>query len=398
LKKKTKKYGKRILIIAPQPFYEDRGTPIAIYETLVTLNELGFNVDLATYPVGSEVNLPGTNIFRTANPFRYRNVRISFSFPKLVLDMCLLATVLRLLNRNQYDCIHGVEEGAAIALICKRLFSIPVIYDMQSSMPEQLRDFKFFKAGFGRWLALSLERWLIRNVNFIVASRGLAPHVLSIEPGKAVLECTFEGNTPIPRDENMAGAIGTLGHPTVMYTGNFAPYQGLDNLMEAIALVCEEIPNVLFLIVGGTSAEISRLSRLLNRYKLAGCVKMVKRKPRTEMPYYIALADVLVLPRLEGKNIPLKLYDYLRSGTPIVATDISAHRALLSEETAILVKPDSESISDGIIRAFKDTEYAKKIASAAKATISREDMKPLEQTIANAYNFVFRSIVKKAVE
>ena len=76
----------RILFIAPQPFYEDRGTPIAIHNTLAALNELGFAVDLATFPLGSEVNLPGINIFRTTNPFKYRNVPIGISFPKMLLD------------------------------------------------------------------------------------------------------------------------------------------------------------------------------------------------------------------------------------------------------------------------------------------------------------------------
>ena len=395
MKKNAKKDGKRILLIAPQPFYEDRGTPIAIQDTLVALSALGFKVDLATFPIGSEVALKGVKLFRTANPLGFQSIPIGFSIRKVVLDICLLSTVFRLAKKKYYDCVHGVEEGAALGLACKVFFGIPVIYDMQSSLPEQLREVMCFKVGPGRWLSLCLERWLVRKADCIVASKGLADHVQSIEPGKAVFECAFDGYDPIKRDENMAKTVGTFGRPTVIYTGNFAPYQGLDILMESITLVRAEIPNVIFLLVGGTGNEIIRLSRLLDRYKLDGCVKMLERRPRMEMPDYMALADVLVLPRLVGKNAPLKLYDYLKSGTPIVATDIPAHRVLLSEETAILVRPDSRSISDGILQALKHTQRANKFVSATKNSIRCKEMKPLAQTIAEAYGFVFRSMFEK---
>jgi glycosyltransferase involved in cell wall biosynthesis len=377
-----------VLFIAPQPFYEDRGTPIAVYEVLEAMCELGFKVDVATYPVGIETGIPGIRLFRTANPLRYRSVPIGLSMRKVVLDICLLTTVLRLVKQNHYDCVHGVEEGAAMALVCKTLFGIPVIYDMQSSLPEQLRKERWFKAGPGRWLSLLFERWLIRSADCIVASRGLAPHVCSIDPQQAVFDCFFSGQSPRPRNEQLAKDLGVFDRPAVLYTGNFTPYQGLEILMEVAANVREEIPEVLFLLIGGTEVEISHLSRLIEQQRLVDTVHVHPRRPRKEIPDFLALAHALVLPRSSGENVPLKIYDYLKSGKPVVATDIPAHSAVLSEETAILVEPTAEALSKGILLALKDTELSKKIATAAKTLAVIKDIKPLRETIAEAYRHI----------
>ena len=384
----------RTLFIAPQPFYEDRGTPIAIHNTLDALKELGFTVDLATYPVGSEVNLPGINIFRTTNPFKYRNVPIGFSFPKMLLDISLFATVLRLIARKQYDCIHGVEEGAAIALFCKRLFGIPVIYDMQSSLPEQLREVRGFKAGPGRWLSLSFERWIVRNADCIIASRGSASHVLSIEPGKAVFEGFFKGSVACQKNEELAKSLGVFGYPTIVYAGNFAPYQCLEVLLEATVMVRAEIPEVMLILVGATETEFVHYSKMVKKRKLEDTVKLHLRRPRHEIPKFLSLADVLVLARTRGKNAPLKLYDYLQSGKPIVATDIPAHSSLLTEKKANIAEPNAGGLSRAIIYALRNPDYANKIAFAAKDSIQTNPLKPLHMALAEAYQIIAAKVPK----
>ena len=81
--------GRRILVVAPQPFYEDRGTPIAVRQVLQALGELGRSVDLLTFPIGTDVGIPGLRIFRSANPFGFERVPIGLSFRKVILDVPL---------------------------------------------------------------------------------------------------------------------------------------------------------------------------------------------------------------------------------------------------------------------------------------------------------------------
>jgi glycosyltransferase involved in cell wall biosynthesis len=383
----------RVLLIAPQPFYEDRGTPIAVHQTLVALSKLGFKVDLATFPVGSEVDLPNVRIVRTANPLCFRSVPIGFSFQKIVLDLCLLFTVLRLARRKNYICAHGVEEGAGLALVCKVLFGTSVVYDMQSSIPEQLRHVRGFRRGPGRWLALLFERWLVKGANSIIASSGLKQRVLSIQPEKKVFECAFEGCNPTSKNEELAGRLGILNRPTVVYTGNFAPYQGLEKLLDAAILVRQELPEVAFVLVGGTGPEISRLNLLVEARELTNNVQLIQRQPRENMPDYLALANVLVLARSNAENTPLKLFDYLKGEKPIVATDIPAHRAILSEKTAILVAPTANALARGILLALKNNSYTKKIAPSVLSVAESGTNMTLQETIAEAYNLIRGSSV-----
>jgi glycosyltransferase involved in cell wall biosynthesis len=379
---------RRILFIAPEPIYEDRGTPIAVNETLGALSKLGYIVDLATFPLGSEVAHPKIRVLRTWNPFKYKHVPIGFSLRKVVLDLCLLLTSLRMTMRNHYDCVHGVEEGAGIALVIKALFGVPVIYDMQSSLPEQLKKIRGFDKGPGRQLALLLERLLIKHADAIMTSCGLPSHVLSIDPEKQVVECMFSGQEAGSFNRELAECLGIFQRPTVVYVGNFAAYQGIEELIETAATVTKEIPEVVFLLVGGSAIEIGYLSKLIRKQGIANNVHLYGQQARCELPAYLALADALVLPRMRGKNAPLKLFDYMKSGKPIVATDIPAHRALLSERTAILVRPDPQALAAGIVRAMRDRTLAHEVAQRALAVARLNDKASLLEAIAELHDVV----------
>ncbi len=84
----------RILMIAPEPFFEPRGTPFSEYHRIRALLDLGHTVDLVTYPFGKDVTLPGLRIFRAARPPFITRVKIGPSPAKLFLDMTLTLTAL----------------------------------------------------------------------------------------------------------------------------------------------------------------------------------------------------------------------------------------------------------------------------------------------------------------
>ncbi len=96
-------------------------------------------------------------------------------------------------------------------------------------------------------------------------------------------------------------------------------------------------------------------------------VLIVPRVDRAETPAYLALADVLVSPRIHGDNLPLKAFDYLITAKPIVASDIPAHRALLDEGVALLAPPTADGFADAICRVLEDGELSKSLESGARA-------------------------------
>jgi glycosyltransferase involved in cell wall biosynthesis len=379
-----------VLMIAPQPFYEDRGTPIVILEELKVLSRLGYQVDVATYPIGIDIDLSGINIIRAANPLKFRSVAVSFSVRKVVLDLLLFFTVLHLLYRKRYDCIHGVEEGAAIALICKAIYRTPIIYDMHSSLPDQLTKVKFFRIILGQKIAKYFEKFLFAGVDAVIASAGLASYVITKAPNRAVWECYFPPAKSTTNKESLARKLQINRRQTIVYAGNFSAYQGLDVLIEAAAILKAEIPNIAIILVGGSEFDIRPLAHLVEKNKLNGTVQLYARVSRSKVSDYLAIADVLVLPRQYGMNAPLKLFEYMTSNKPIVATNIPAHTVLLDEHSAVLVKPEAEALAQGLGRVIQDKELAYKLAMRAGRAAHAFKKQSLGQTLNNSYRFAMK--------
>jgi hypothetical protein len=128
----------RILLLAPEPFYEDRGTPIAVALVLKVLSERGTSVDVVTYHEGRDLDLEHVTLHRIPRVPLVRGIRPGFSWKKVVCDVFVLVAALRLAARHRYDLIHAVEEAVFIALLLKWLFRIPYVYDMDSSLAQQL--------------------------------------------------------------------------------------------------------------------------------------------------------------------------------------------------------------------------------------------------------------------
>jgi glycosyltransferase involved in cell wall biosynthesis len=389
--KKTKP-SKKVLLVAPQPFYEDRGTPIVILEELKILCHLGYQVDVATFPIGLDIKLPGVNIIRTINPLKFKSVAVGLSFRKLMMDLFLLFTVLRLTKREAYHCIHGVEEGAAIAIVCKTFFGIPIIYDMHSCIPDQLSKFKYFREGsLGGKIAICFESFLINRADAIIASTGLAGHVLSKDPQKQVWECNFPSiKTSVENNESLARKNNIDNRPTIVYTGNFSSYQGLDLLIEAAKLIRLTIPDIQIVLVGGSKLDSQALNSLIERYNLEGNVKLYNRVPRKKVADFLRIADVLVLPRRHGKNVPFKLFEYMSSKKPIVATNIPAHSALLNDQIAFLVKPEAASLAKGLVCVINDKKLASRLASSSFEASTNLKKLSFQETLSKSYRFTIR--------
>jgi glycosyltransferase involved in cell wall biosynthesis len=361
----------RVLVVAPEPFYEDRGTPIAVCQLLQALSLLSYEVDVLTYPIGRSIEIPHVRYFRSPNPLRLRRVPVGFSLRKLALDATLVTEMLYRLATGAYRCIHAVEEAAFPAALLGRRFGVPVIYDMQSSLPEQMARHAAFRGAPAQWALRWLEGWLLRQVDSVVSSAGLAARVRALAPTVRLREWEYSGTLPAASPEEAAALRRNLGIPdgrqVVVYSGTFEPYQGLPELLAAIPLVLREVPGVTFVLVGASESGGTTMERGHADLVRNGNLRVVKRQPRERIPAFLAQADVLVSPRAYGDNLPLKIFDYLAAGKPIVATDIAAHRAALTEERALLTGLWSPDIAHGIVRLLEDAELAAGLAAAGQA-------------------------------
>jgi glycosyltransferase involved in cell wall biosynthesis len=360
----------RILMIAPEPFFEPRGTPFSEYHRIRALLELGHSVDLITYPFGRDVDLPGLRIFRCTRPPFVRHVRVGPSAAKLALDVTLTAAAVRRAATDRYDAIHSHEEGAGIGVLLAAVTGLPHLYDMHSSLPQQLSNFGFSRSRIMRWIFERFERLAVtRSKVIIVICPELQRRVREIAPGA---DPVLIENAPGADD---AGAVSpeairerfgiARDAALVVYTGTFEAYQGLDLLFEAAAIVGRARPEVRFLLAGGTPPQVDAARAAADRAGAGRMIVFAGERPSEEIPSFLAAADVLVSPRSRGTNTPLKIYQYLRSGRPIVATRLLTHTQVLDDDVAILTEASAAAFAEGILRALQDPSSASAIGARA---------------------------------
>lgn len=361
---------RRVLIVAPQPFYQDRGTPICVRQVIDALVQLEYQVDILTYPVGGDLTGRPVRVIRSSNPFRITHVPVGFSFRKVLLDTTLFPQLRRLLRSGRYDAVHAVEEAAFPAAFWGQRYGVPVIYDMHSSMAEQMSDLAPFRNGMARMAFRRMERWLLERATRVISSAGLAARVREVAPGARVREWEFSAEFPPTSREEVELLRATLqiepNQKVVLYSGTFERYQGLSLLLKAVPQVLAREPSAVFVLVGvdgeHAASRIEKIAHEIPGHRL----RLVPRQPREKIPAFFALAEVLVSPRVYGGNLPLKVFDYLAAGRPIVATNIPSHRSVLNDERAILVPPEPEPLARAITRVLQHPEIALGMASAGK--------------------------------
>ena len=362
----------RILMLAPEPFFEPRGTPFSEYHRIKALCGLGYRIDLVTYPFGRDVRIPNLEIFRCARPPFVQGVRIGPSAVKLLLDAMLTFTAVRRAQARRYDAIHSHEEAGFIGLWLARWLNVPHLYDMHSSLPQQLGNFGYTRSTIARRLFERIETRMIAESRVIITicqelqdtavALGAADRASLIEN---VMGGDVDGGVPLPADEVRKHYNLESDQPVVLYTGTFEPYQGLDLLTEAAAVLRVTHPEARVLVVGGTSEQAEQARR--HAEGAGSRMIFTGQRPAREIPGFVAACDILVSPRTSGTNTPLKIYSYLRSGRPIVATDLRTHTQVLSPDAALLVPPKATALAAGLARLIDHPAERDRLAGAARA-------------------------------
>jgi glycosyltransferase involved in cell wall biosynthesis len=139
--------------------------------------------------------------------------------------------------------------------------------------------------------------------------------------------------------------INPAGKKIIMYTGTLEAYQGIPLLLESLRLLGDDFSLVL---IGGKENQVEKLNRQILEMKLEKRVMLLGQKRSSDIPYYLQAASVLVSPRIMGTNIPLKIYSYLASGVPVVATDLVTHTQSISKDIAILAAAEAETFAAAI--------------------------------------------------
>ena len=381
---------KRVLMIAPQPWFQPRGTPFSVLHRIKALSLLGHQIDLCTYPIGQNIDIPNLTIHRSARVPFVKSVKIGPSKTKLLLDGPLLQLTRRLLTRHEYDWIHSHEEGAFWGAWLAARHGIPHLYDMHSSLPQQLDNFKFTRLSFALRLFEKLEAYVIRNSSGVITiCPELQQYVETHFPDRPslLIENVADNSIVFPPtlsdQQQLKGKYNLPDKPLVLYYGTFEPYQGIDLLIRSAYAVIQRFDKAVhFVLIGGNEQQVSFYQALAAANGVAQHFTFTGFLQPEWIPAFVNMASVLVSPRLKGTNSPLKIYSYLRSGVPVVATRHITHTQLLSDREAFLSDIDAESFSLTLIESLTNQTRRKSLVkNAAKLAEEKYSYKDyLEKT------------------
>ncbi len=248
----------------------------------------------------------------------------------------------------------------ALPLLAATVFTRKVIWELHDFTPSIER---------------LLRRWQHRFAGFVVTNQwkkdqlvekiGISPERIHVAPNGVDLHYFSE---PFDRESFRETHGWNRDEKIVMYVGKFYAWKGVQTLLAAARLLPAGFRVV---CVGGTVQEAEALAG----EKLSANVECIAHVPHHDVSKYLRAADILSLPNSamteESKytTSPIKSFEYMASGIPIVASDLPSIREILSDETAVFVPPDdAASLVEAILGACDKIEPAKERADRAKET------------------------------
>lgn len=369
----------RVLVIAPQPFFSARGTPFSVYYRTRVTAELGLTIDLLTYGEGQDVTIPNTKIIRIPHIPLLGPVKTGPSLQKFFLDGFIILWTIALLVRNRYDIVHAHEESVFFCRFLKPLFRFKLIYDMHSSLPQQLTNFNFSRSRFLIGTFQYLENQALQSADAVITiCPDLEDYALGVMKDtdkhflieNSIFEPVQLASSPVQSADSSAADRLVNALPTdkrlIVYAGTLEHYQGIGLTLNAMKRVIEQCTDAFLLVVGGTPQQADKYRKDATMLGLADDCLFTGRLSQSAANALIDKATLLLSPRTEGTNTPLKIYQQLASRIPLVATDIYSHTQVLNDEVAFLAQPTPEAFGDAIVRALRNTAEAERKAVNAE--------------------------------
>jgi glycosyltransferase involved in cell wall biosynthesis len=379
----------RILYLADIRFPLERANGIQTMETCYALGERGHHVELVVRP---DTHTPARS------PFDYYGLpplerlvieRAPVNGPAAARRLGYLAFAAgRAAGRVRADIVFTRDLGVASLLLrLPRALRPPTVYESHGYAPDVAAALPDLVATARTSPARKLRRLANREARVWRSADGYVTITAALAADLAARFGERQHLTVIPDGARGAGlgtrdsgvgardsglGIRDSGSPIVAYAGHLYTWKGVDLLLEALALV----PDVRGLIVGGHAAEpdLARVRALAERLGIAGRVTFTGMIEPARVAGLLRSAAILALPNPASAisnrfTSPLKLFEYMAAGRPIVASDLPSIREILHDERdALLVAPgDATAFAAAIRRLIAEPETAGRMGRAAAA-------------------------------
>jgi glycosyltransferase involved in cell wall biosynthesis len=224
------------------------------------------------------------------------------------------------------------------------------------------------------------QRAVINSSGVVAVCQALADIARIFAPDKYIakieditlLATDIEGNDPLREGLGITGLM-------VMYVGNLEKYQGIDLLMESFQKALTEKEDLNLVIIGGNKEDILFYQQRAEQLGIHKNVFFCGPRPVQLLGYYLGQADILISPRVQGNNTPMKIYSYLDSGKAVLATCLPTHTQVLDDTIACLVNPIVMEMAAGIVTLAKDAALRSNLGLNARKRVKEEYSLPAFQ-------------------
>ena len=285
------------------------------------------------------------------------------------------------------DVIHAHSPvlNALPALRVGRSFGVPVVYELRALWEDAAVDHGTTTEGSVRYrLSRTLETYVLRKAAHVtticeglrteIIARGIPERSVTVIPNAVDSEAFAHGSVP---DQMLRVQLGLDGAKVVGFAGSFYGYEGLDSLIDAVAMLASRHPLLRLLLVGGGPQERALRAQVTAR-GLGERVTFVGRVPHAEVQRYYDLIDVLAYPRhrmrLTEIVTPLKPLEAMAQGRMFVASDVGGHRELVRDgETGFLFPAgDVGALAATIERVLESADQWPGIRTQARRYVETE--------------------------
>lgn len=328
----------RILILAPTPFFADRGCHMHIAEQAFALQRKGYEVQIVTYHLGRD--LGGLTIRRSTSVPWYKKLGPGPSWHKFYVDPLLLITAWRTAVSFKPDIIHAhLHEGAVLGWVLKKLLGIPMVFDMQGSLTGELiaHNFPLTKTTWMKNIWYAIEKRIDHMADAVLVQSTEMKDELERQfsvPQKNIFLAydgvSTEAFTPGNRDQKLLEQLAIPPNKKVIvYLGGLSPHKGVDILLEAFPTVLKKVPSAFLLLMGYPNEEHYR--KRVQHMGLAESVRITGRVLYEDAPKYLRLGDIAVAPKRSQTEANGKIYNYMATGLPTIAFDTILNREILGD-------------------------------------------------------------------
>ena len=382
-------------MVAACPFPLGRGTPIRIQRQAEALAARGHEVHVVTYALGTAEPVAGVTVHRTRRLPGYRTTAPGPTLPKLLaLDPMLVGTLFRLLRTQPIDIIHAHHyEGLLVARAAKAFTRIPMVYDAHTMLGSELG---FFRLGLPRRLALALGEHLDRRLpkladHVISVTTTIRDHLVTwgVVPDAHV---SVVGNgVELERFRADAQPPWAADAPKrVVFTGNLAPYQGIDVLLEAFAAATARRRHIRLVII--TDSDFSTYEPTARRLGVRDLIEIVPAPSFADLPALLETAHLAANPRVVADGMPVKLLNYMAAGKPIVSFAGSAPGLTHGHTAWLVAGGDPIEFGRGILTLLEDSACAQALGRNARRFVEQHYRWPV---VAEQIERIYRTVLER---